>query len=261
MVDAMALALVFVVLVFGKTNGSEAIPGKGKRLPGQGPTAAMNTTVSPFMCPTYEELMQRRLTVVRNMTHFGIAQGWRENQILTWEILITPALKPVANATKEQIEEFYKTLTPGAAFNVTAYTSDHFDYFQCLYPNYNDNWEFGLNILKSKLPPKQAVPFSSEQCPSTSDILTKCKSSKNESPQNWSVGDVKFNFSEITPGDDVIPSSDASWAKFCVLQGQIPPNHATSLSRIQAGKEDISPLCTYFPGKFGWLHGFSTNPY
>ncbi len=71
-----------------------------------------------------------------------------------WKFLYTPRAGIVRKSTHKELKDFRDSLTKKAAHDVIAFTPGYnhngpqFPYFQCLYPNYNKNWAYGLNKKK-----------------------------------------------------------------------------------------------------------------
>jgi hypothetical protein len=185
--------------------------------------------IQPNDCPTYKEILSDR-EIMKD-----------------WKFLYAPKAGVVRKSSRKELKDFRDSLTKRAAHNVIAFTPGYnhsgpqFPYFQCLYPNYNKNWAYGLN--KKKGVAKNHV------CPSPQKLRRMCSNKSRK------LKHTKKTFRAVNAGSNFSPMSNNDYKKFCRL---VQNSKAASISVNRNGaKKDL--FCTYDWGKFAWEHGVTAD--
>jgi hypothetical protein len=185
--------------------------------------------ILPKNCPTYTELLNNSKTMK------------------DWKFLYTPRAGIVRKSTHKELKDFRDSLTKKAAHDVIAFTPGYnhngpqFPYFQCLYPNYNKNWAYGLN--------KKKGITKNNTCPSPRKVRRMCSNKNRKLKHN------KKTFRAVKAGSNFSPLSKDDYKKFCKL---VQNSNSVSISVNRDGtKNDL--FCTYDWGKFAWEHGMTSD--
>ena len=211
-----------VVLPPAKTRGS--------RKPTKKKSRKTRNFLTPGDCPTYKELIHN------------------EKIMKDWYFLYTPKAGITRRSTRKELRDFYNSLTKQTVYDVTAFTPGYnslgpqFPYFQCLYPNYNKNWAYGLN--KKKQITKNHV------CPSPRAVRRMCAN------KNRKLKHIKNTFRTVRGGSKFTRMSNKDYKKFCEL---VQNSDDASISVNRNGKSKNVIFCTYDWGKFAWEHGLAST--